>query len=464
MNNIYDDDYEVLTSDGFQTFSGIKITDRADSLEIILENNKSINVTEEHKFFVDNNFIIAKDLRIGDSILYNKVKTKIKNIIKLNKLDTFADLLNVENGHHYTVDGFEVSNCAFISPNIFQEFIDSIMPAQSALSKKKNILISTANGQNHFYEIWSQASENLEDSKNGFIRYEVDYTRVPRYDTNGNLIKPEDFKESIIKKYGLKYFEQNYGNSFIGSSNTLISGQMLSTYKAEEVDFIMQPGLKIYKESEPGHKYVMGIDTSKNGGDYFCIQVLDITTINFKQVASAKLQIDYLKMPEIIVEWANYYNKAMVIIENNEGSGQSVADMLKLNYEYENLYFDKGKKYPGFRTTRVSRDIILQTLKTIAESKKLEIVDKDTIKELFNFVLVNNKFQADNGKHDDLVMALAICFAIFTSTKNFDDIKNVIEAIKSEDSDYSFVDDLVIGDFDIYYDNDDINSKYVEML
>lgn len=392
-------------------------------------------------------------------VVWNKQSLEFENRVKI-----MCDATSENSFRGFTMNYIVVDETAFISPNIFQEFMDSIMPSQSALSKKKNILISTANGQNHFYEIWSQASENLEDSKNGFIRYEVDYTRVPRYDTNGNLIKPEDFKESIIKKYGLKYFEQNYGNSFIGSSNTLISGQILSTYKTEEVDFIMQPGLKIYKESEPSHKYVMGIDTSKNGGDYFCIQVLDITTINFKQVASAKLQIDYLKMPEIIVEWANYYNKAMVIIENNEGSGQSVADMLKLNYEYENLYFDKGKKYPGFRTTRVSRDIILQTLKTIAESKKLEIVDKDTIKELFNFVLVNNKFQADNGKHDDLVMALAICFAIFTSTKNFDDIKNVIEAIKTEDSDYSFVDDLVIGDFDIYYDNDDINSKYVEML
>lgn len=433
---------------------------------IIFEKNINIGICA-NKFSMAQEFIdkirkIFYNLPIWMTpgcVVWNKQSLEFENRVKI-----MCDATSENSFRGFTMNYIVVDETAFISPNIFQEFIDSIMPAQSALSKKKNILISTANGQNHFYEIWTQASENLEDSKNGFIRYEVDYTRVPRYDTNGNLIKPEDFRESIIKKYGLKYFEQNYGNSFIGSSNTLISGQMLSTYKAEEVDFIMQPGLKIYKESEPSHKYVMGIDTSKNGGDYFCIQVLDITTINFKQVATAKLQIDYLKMPEIIVEWANYYNKAMVIIENNEGSGQSVADMLKLNYEYENLYFDKGKKYPGFRTTRVSRDIILQTLKTIAESKKLEIVDKDTIKELFNFVLVNNKFQADNGKHDDLVMSLAICFAIFTSTKNFDDIKNVIEAIKSEDSDYNFVDDLVIGDFDIYYDNDDISSKYVEML
>ena len=433
---------------------------------IIFEKNINIGICA-NKFSMAQEFIdkirkIFYNLPIWMTpgcVVWNKQSLEFENRVKI-----MCDATSENSFRGFTMNYIIVDEAAWIGPNVFQEFMDSIMPSQSALSKKKNILISTANGQNHFYEIWSQASENLEDSKNGFIKYEVDYRRVPRYDSNGNIMKPEDFKDSIIKKYGLKYFEQNYGNSFIGSSNTLISGQVLSTYKAEEVDFIMQPGLKIYKESDPGHKYVMGIDTSKNGGDYFCIQVLDITTINFKQVASAKLQIDYLKMPEIIVEWANYYNKAMVIIENNEGSGQSVADMLKLNYEYENLYFDKGKKYPGFRTTRVSRDIILQTLKTIAESKKLEIVDKDTIKELFNFVLVNNKFQADNGKHYDLVMALAICFAIFTSTKNFDDIKNVIEAIKSEDSDYSFVDDLVIGDFDIYYDNDNINSKYVEML
>jgi hypothetical protein len=48
----------------------------------------------------------------------------------------------------------------------------------------------------------------------------------------------------------------------------------------------------------------------------------------------------------VLYEWAEQYNFAYMIIENNEGAGQSIADVLFKEYEYENLHFDKkiGKK------------------------------------------------------------------------------------------------------------------------
>ena len=106
-------------------------------------------------------------------------------------------------------------------------------------------------------------------------------------------------------------------------------------------------------------------------------------------------------------------------------------------------------------------------MKTIAESGKLEIHDKDTIKELFSFILINDKYQADNGKKDDLVMSLALCFGAFVESRNFNDMREVVKLLDQNDkeSDVEISDYLVIGDFDSYSDdnlgeNDFNHEKY----
>lgn len=357
---------------------------------------------------------------------------------------------------------------AWITSEKYYESADSLVPAQSGLSKKKMILISTPNGKNHFYDVWVDASETLENSKNGFIRFTTDWRNIPRYKSDGTQYEPDEFKNYIVKKNGLQFWNQNYACDFLGSSSTLIPGKIISDFKIKEVEFLSSPGLQIYYEPEKDHKYIIGVDPAKEGQDFFAVQIFDITDLYFKQVACAQLQVDYLDMPEILKEWGEKYNHALIIIENNEGAGQSVADMLYKDYEYENLYFEldnqgkKRKKYPGFRTTKLSRDVILQTFKTFAQNSKLEICDKNTIKELYDFKLINNKYQAEPGKHDDLVMACALVFSIFLTSKNFEDMKEVIKSIKSENSEKA--DELLIfGSFDDFSDNEfyiSENNKY----
>ena len=390
-----------------------------------------------------------------------------------NRIKILSDTSNSSSFRGFSVNYLIVDEASWImgtdsSGTSFKAFADSVFPAQEALANKKTILISTANGKNHFYDIWEGAGETKETSDNGYVKYEVKWQNVPRHKPTGELYEPEEFRNSVIKSYGAVFFNQNYGNEFIGSSNTLIDGKVLAKYQYQQPDFVRNPGLKIYEEPIKGHSYIFGVDSAKDGSDSFAIQVLDITNFNFRQVATAKLKIDYLRMPEFIDDWAKYFNNAFVIVENNEGAGQSVADRLYLEFEYENLYFDKSrtsvgskKKYPGFRTTKKSRDIILQTLKTMAESDKLLIQDKDTIDELFNFVLKDNKYQADNNKHDDLVMALALCFAIFAEARNFNEMNEIVKELdsKSSDSDLNVSDYLIIGNFDIL--TDDSNNNYL---
>lgn len=433
---------------------------------------------------VKNNFIeLPMWMKIGISV-WNK-----GSIVAENKMRILTDATSGDSFRGFSIAILVVDECAFIKQSVYSEFENSIFPAQSALSWKKNIIISTANGLNHFYNIVKgskihktvenvpekdlskyvyinkTANEDgtynleLKQGKNGYELYEVNWRDTPRFDVKGNRITPDEFKDKIVGQYGMVYWNQNYANKFIGSSNTFIDAKFLEKMVFEDPQEIRDNKLNIYKYPEPGHKYIFAVDPAKDGADSFAIQVLDVTTIQFEQVASANLQVDYMIMPEYIDEYARYYNNAYLIIENNEGAGQSIADMLKNDYEYENLYYDKikrdsstsqkTKKYPGFRTTTKTRKQILAAMRTFIENNKLVIHDKKTVNEFFTFILINDKYQADDGCHDDAIMSLALAFAPFCNTKNFSEMTELVKQIhSSENTEVDFVNYLTVGSFD----------------
>lgn len=430
--------FKVLTSNGYKSFKGIKKTTRYDNLQIFFEDSNII-VTPEHKFYNNESFIRAKDIKINNIINGKKVKSIKENVACSNE---FFDLLDVEDGHHFTANNVEVSNCAYLDPAGWIDFTDGVLPSQAGLAFKKLVILSTPKGKNHFYDLWQGAGDTLDTSINGFVRHRVDWRLVPRYKSDGTKYDPEEFKQQQIKTGGLVVWNSAYECKFEGSAMTLIPSEILDTYKTQEpieIDNIKDSKILIYEEPIPGHKYVMGVDTAKEGADFTGIQIFDITDLNFRQVLSARLKIDYMLLPELLNEYGLRFNQALIIVENNEGSGQVVADILKRDYEYENLYYDVNKqkqrlKYPGFRTTKLSRDVILQTVATLAQAGKLKLVDKETIKEFEVFTLSDNgKYQAAVGYHDDLVMSCCLCFGIFTNVKNFEDMKEIVDSLKSSE-------------------------------
>lgn len=414
-----------------------------------------------------------------------------------------TDVPSSDSFRGFTCDVVVVDECAFIPASKYDAFADSVYPSQSSKAWKKNILLSTANGLNHFYQIVKKAKEpkkpdlhitkekldkipketiksvteennlyNVEynTSSNGFTLYEVDWKDVPRYDKDGNVLDPETFKQQVIDKYGEVYFNQNYANSFIGSSYTLVNAESLSKFTSTDPILKKDNMLDVFKEPQKKHSYILSVDTAKDGQDFFSVHVVDITKFPFEQVASCNIQTDYFLMPEYLDDWGKWYNNAYMIIENNDGSGQSVADMMKNDYEYENLHYDTTydavkrrnvkKKYPGFRNTPRTRKLVLDTLKLFIENGNLIVNDFHTIDQFYTFILVNGKYQADDGCHDDLVMALAISFAPFCNTKNFSEMKTIIKNFydNSKQSDEDFSSNMIYGRFDDFSDSSFDNS------
>lgn len=349
-----------------------------------------------------------------------------------------------------------VDECAWISANKYNEFADSVFPSQSALSWKKNILLSTPNGLNHFKTICDKAK----DGSSGYKFHFVDWKIVPRFDSKGNQLSAEQFKDQIVRKNGEVFFAQNYACSFIGSSYTLVDANVLRDLHAKECELFLDNKLQVYEEPQQDHKYIMSVDPAKGGLDAFAIQIIDVTNKPFIQVASAQLfKYNFQKMPVFLDEWGKRFNNAFMIIENNEGAGTFCASMLQNDYEYQNLYYEKTNstktsKLAGFRTTSKSRKQILDTLKLFLDNKLLIINNKETIDEFYTFIVKNDKYQADDGCHDDMVMSLALAFAPFCNTRNFEDMSKLINDLYDENvTKVDFSDYLAVGNFDSIEDD-----------
>lgn len=304
-----------------------------------------------------------------------------------------------------------VDETAIIPNNIAEEFFTAVYPVVSAGSTTKIILTSTPLGFNHFWKFWNDAQQG----SNGFIAFKVNYNEHPDRDAK--------WAEEQRKLLGELKFNQEVLCSFIGSSSSLISGDVIATLSPTPYVFTTDDGLDILEEPLPDHQYVVIIDTSRGvGGDYSAFTITDVSQIPYKVVGKYKNnKISPLLYPNIIYKVCKDYNNAYALIEIND-IGQQIADILHSDLEYENIFRVgssaktgqyltagfKGSAFLGVKTTKQVKRIGCSNLKTLIESKKLLIFDKDIISELSTFIEVRGSYAADEGYHDDLVMTLVL--------------------------------------------------------
>jgi len=294
------------------------------------------------------------------------------------------------------------------------EFYTSTYPVVSAGKETKVIITSTANGVgNVFHRLYEGAVQN----SNQFKPFRVDWWDVPGRD--------EKWKKETVSNTSELQFEQEFGNSFHGTSNTLISSNTLLGLKAQN-PIEVRNDVYFYEKPQVGYRYIMTVDVSKGRGqDYSTFNVLKISDIGFSQVCTYRNNlVSPMIFPDIIVKIASLYNEAMVIIENND-VGQVVCNHVYYDFEYENTFVSSSVKADGIgvmMTKRVKR-IGCSNLKDIVELSKLHLVDANTIDELSTFEIKGGSYSASAGNHDDLVMNL-VMFAWFISSDAFGNLSD----------------------------------------
>jgi len=297
------------------------------------------------------------------------------------------------------------------------EFYTSTYPVVSSGKDTKVIITSTANGLGNIYhKIWEGAIQKT----NNYQPFRVDWWDVPGRD--------EAWKKETVANTSQLQFDQEFGNTFFGTGNTLVDAETLMALRSiDPIEHREGGSLLIYEHPIQNHDYIMTVDVSKGRGqDYSTFTLIDISVEPFKQVARYKNnRISPLLFPDILFKYGNLYNEAYVVIESND-QGTVVCNGLYHDLEYENVHVESAVKSNaiGIEITRKSKRLGCSAFKDIIENGKLHIVDQDTIVEISTFEAKGQSYEASDGNHDDLVMNL-VMFGYFVSTQFFADMTNI---------------------------------------
>jgi hypothetical protein len=370
------------------------------------------------------------------------------SVLLENGSRVLAGSTSSDNIRGYTINMLFIDEAAFIEG--WDEFFTSVFPTVSSGKSTKVVLVSTPNGLNHFHKLWVETGIQEDGSVSDEARRN-DYNpiKVMWYDVPG---RNNEWRDAVLKGMSndIEKFNQEYCVEFLGSSNTLISGGSLKCL-IHRNPIYQKEGLYKYFEPDSSRRYVATVDCSRGKGlDYSAFNIIDVTEMPYQQVCVFRNNVmappDYAKL---ILATMKAYNNAVCLVELND-LGEELARILWEEYEYEGLLFTEnagraGKRIcsgfgggavdMGLRTTNPVKGTGCAMLKLMIEQQQLVINDYETIHELSTFSLKGKQYQAEPGKHDDLVMGL-VFFAWMTQQlffKEYTDINTLLRLREKTD-------------------------------
>lgn len=182
----------------------------------------------------------------------------------------------------------------------------------------------------------------------------------------------------------------------------------------ETIRWIDEPGgyIRLYQEPVPYHPYVIGGDTAGDGSDFFVGYAIDNATD--RDVAVLHHEFDEHLYAHQMYCLGRYYNSAMLSIETNY-STFPVKELERLGY-YNQFRRDRIDKIShevehrhGFWTDKLTRPVAIAGLVKEVTDHINHFWDIPALEEMLTFVRnEKGKATAQEGKHDDLIMARAI--------------------------------------------------------
>lgn len=116
LNLKLNDKYEILTPNGFKNFIGVRNLQKDRHFIIKLNNGTTIKCSDNHPFWSDNDEISSADLFVGvklDSSDDDNVVVESIEIVE-SKMELY-DVVEVDGGNIFNVDGIISHNCSFIT-------------------------------------------------------------------------------------------------------------------------------------------------------------------------------------------------------------------------------------------------------------------------------------------------------------------------------------------------------------
>lgn len=314
------------------------------------------------------------------------------------------------------------------------------------------VIESTANGFNYFYNLWQDAVNGRNDYTPIFFPWYVD----PEYSRPYDGFTKTAYEADIQKRYSLTddqlqwrrwcianncggdetKFRQEYPitpeEAFITSGKSIFNTEIILEHMKQlrepikvgyfnysyngsriyDIKWVDDPSgyIKIYHE--PNGNSVIGGDTAGEGSDFFVGQVLDSTG---RQMAVLHHQFDTDQYVKQMYCLGAYYH-SLIAIESNFDTFPN-RELQRLGYptlyvreNHDAIVQDVQERF-GFKTTALTRPLIISQLQEIAREHIENFNDRETLQEMLSFIRnKNGRQEASEGTHDDLVMALAIAY------------------------------------------------------
>lgn len=179
-------------------------------------------------------------------------------------------------------------------------------------------------------------------------------------------------------------------------------------------------GLKIYLRFDKSRRYVIAADVSEGiGGDYSVAKVFEVDS--FEEAAEIRSnKWSPFEFAHHINELSRQYSRSnfdrpLLAVERNN-HGHAVLLQLKENIQYPNLYIHPDERV-GWLSDRVTRPVMIDAFIDGVHNGTLKINSLDTLSECLTLVSNNGKIEAEDGKHDDCVIASSIGLQLCISNK-----------------------------------------------
>ena len=366
-------------------------------------------------------------------------------------------------GRSFTINYLHISELAFWKSDV-QETMLGLMQAVPNTPDSMVIIESTANGYEEYQERWEAAVKGESDFYPLFVGWnELDEYSMPY--SGFELTEEElDLKETyhltndqlqwrrwcIKNNCGgdIRLFKQEYPicpeEAFLTTGDCVFDQEKIMarlqdipdplyrgyfTYDYDDTKereqkisspmFVKNKTgyISIYKEPIPNHSYTLCGDTAGDTqGDYFAAHIID--NITCEQVAVYHNMTDETLFSRQMICLGYYYNTAMIAIEANFSTYPN-KEIARLGYP--NIYIrDREDDYRGgiissygFKTTQITRPLIISSLVDIVRDHVECINDRLTLHECLTFITnEHGRKEAMQGKHDDLVMSLGIGYYV----------------------------------------------------
>lgn len=437
--------YQLSKSITTKNFEGFTLADESSNSEAIFENKAKYPHSQLPELLKPTEkFNNRRQLLFSELNSSWAVDTATKNV-----------------GRSRTVNFFHGSECAF-----WQYGISSVQAALGEALTKDCIGIyeSTANGFNDFQIMWASGA---------YINCFYEWWRTPEYRVNfpdpeaeiqflNDIEKKEDWiwrrlrwlkNEKQLESMQLYWYFNKYKGyidkdlikqeypctpeeAFLLSGDTVFDTEaimerlarikkplMVGYFKYDydglkitNIKWVNDKNgyIKIYQlpDSPAVTKYCIGGDTAGDGSDNYTGHVLDART--GIQVAHLKQKFDPDQYTRQMYCLGMFYKYALISIEANFDT-YPIKELQRLGYDNQyvreavDTYTGKTEKRFGFKTTKLTRPMIISNLIEIVRDHTDTINDEETLRELLT-IIKNEKgrIEAPEGGHDDEMMGLAI--------------------------------------------------------